>query len=194
MYRRYFSLQTSQVWSLPCPFSGKWVPTFSSRNGVSFHFLPTLVRCARQESIICRIRSSRKCQEVSLSPTSRVVVDKMPLNDICIISRKLQPFDNAPHVPSHLLSTFTNSCHLVICINCPHVCIVAFNNLVGWDFCQNILPSASCPLLPQNCRCFVRTVNSVQKESGQFCCLSKSLQQLHQKLEVGKLPWQGQML
>ena len=33
------------------------------------------------------------------------------------IRRNLQPFDTAPHVPAHLLSTFTNRCHLVICIN-----------------------------------------------------------------------------
>ena len=133
-----------------------------------------------------------KCQEVSLSLTSRVVVDKMPLNDICIISRKLQPFDNAPHVPSHLLSSFTNSCHLVICINCPHVCIVAFNNLVGWDFCQNILPSASCPLLPQNCRCFVRTVNSGKKVDN-FVVFPSHCNNSIKNSEVGKLPWQGQM-
>lgn len=149
-----FSLQTWQVWSLSSPFAGKCSPTFSSRNGVSFLFLPLLAFSVLQLPTNSWIRSSLK-----VVMFRSMLFESDPLHCRNYRQQFLGTW-NEVHVPAKLLSAFTNCSHLIISVHSSHVCIVVNYYFVWLDINLSILPSASLLLLMVNSCNFIGVVRS----------------------------------
>ena len=85
MNRFRLSRQTSQVWSFPSPFTGKWTPTSSNRNGVYCRFLPGFFGFALQLPTSCMMRSSRKARKSYFLLPGCSCSKKESMKNICII-------------------------------------------------------------------------------------------------------------